>query len=42
VVALGAVAVRRLRRLDIETPDAPADATEWSPARQRRVADLQA
>lgn len=42
VVALGAVAVRRLRRLDIETPDAPADATTWSPARQRRVADLQA
>jgi surfactin synthase thioesterase subunit len=35
VVALGALRVRRLRLLDTETPDAPADATAWSPAAGR-------
>ncbi|MEU4440156.1 non-ribosomal peptide synthetase/MFS transporter [Micromonospora chalcea] len=39
VVALGAYGVRRLRRFDTETPDAPADATEWLP-HLRRVDDL--
>jgi hypothetical protein len=43
VVALGAYRVRRLRLLDVLTPDAPADAATWSPGERRGgVADLQA
>jgi amino acid adenylation domain-containing protein len=41
VVALGAYRFRRLRLLDVLTPDAPGDAAAWS-AGERRVADLQA
>ncbi|MFE9204242.1 amino acid adenylation domain-containing protein [Micromonospora sp. NPDC007230] len=41
VVSLGAYGQRRLRLFDTETPDAPADATEWLPhLRRRRVDDL--
>ncbi|MBB5113500.1 amino acid adenylation domain-containing protein [Micromonospora echinospora] len=41
VVSLGAYGVRRLRLFDTETPDAPADATEWLPhLRRHRVDDL--
>ncbi|MFL6139717.1 MAG: amino acid adenylation domain-containing protein [Frankiaceae bacterium] len=43
LVSLAALRVRRLRRLDIETPDAPPDGVPWSPGDGRdRVADLQA
>jgi hypothetical protein len=34
-VALGALRVRRLRLLDTETPDAPADAATWFPVAAR-------